>query len=68
MKKVVSMVENDEYCIDVIHQNRAVQKALSEADSLILENHLKTCAANAIRSGKQNEAIAEIINVLKKSQ
>lgn len=68
MKKVIKMVERDEYCIDVIHQNRAVQKALSEADSLILENHLKTCAANAIRKGQQNEAIEEIINVFKKSQ
>lgn len=65
LKKVIKMVEDDEYCIDVIHQNRAVQRALSEADSLILENHLKTCAAEAIAKGKKEEAITEIMNVLR---
>ena len=67
LKKVIKMVENDEYCIDVIHQSQAVQCALQEADSLVLENHLKTCAANAIRDGKQEEAIKELMNVFKRS-
>lgn len=67
LKKVITMVEGDEYCIDVIHQNRAVQKSLSEADTLILENHLKTCASEAIAKGKKDEAISEIMNVLKNS-
>ena len=67
LKKVLNMVEDGEYCIDVIHQNKAVQRALSEADSLILENHLKTCAAEAIKKGRQDEAIKELMNVFKKS-
>ena len=67
LKKVLQMVENGEYCIDVIHQSRAVQRALQEADSVILENHLKTCASDAIKKGRQKEAIAEIMNVFKKT-
>ena len=67
LKKVIKMVENNEYCIDVIHQSQAVQRALQEADSVILENHLKTCAADAIRKGRQKEAIAEIMNIFKRS-
>lgn len=59
------MVEGGEYCIDVIHQSKAVQRALEEADALTLENHLKTCAAEAIRMGKQDEAIKELMSVLK---
>lgn len=66
LKKVIKMVENDEYCIDVIHQSQAVQRALNEADSLILENHLKTCAAEAIKNGKDKEAISELINIFKR--
>ena len=66
LKKVVEMVESGEYCIDVIHQSQAVQRALQEADSLVLENHLKTCAAEAIKMGRQTEAVAEIMNVFKK--
>ncbi|MBI3103447.1 metal-sensitive transcriptional regulator [Candidatus Daviesbacteria bacterium] len=66
LKKVLNMVESGEYCIDVIHQSQAVQRALEEADSLVLENHLKTCASNAIKKGNQKEAISEIINVFKR--
>ncbi len=67
LRKVLKMVEEGEYCIDVIHQSKAVQRALQEADALTLENHLKTCAAEAIKSGKQDEAVAELMNVFKKA-
>lgn len=67
LKKVLKMVEDGEYCIDVIHQSKAVQRALEETDSLVLENHLKTCAADAIKSGRQDEAVKELMNVFKKS-
>ena len=66
LKKVVGMVECDEYCIDVLHQSHAVQKALKEIDNLMLENHLKTCAADAISRGEQDKAIAEVMQVFKK--
>lgn len=61
------MFEKDEYCIDILHQSQAVQKALKDADTLILENHLKTCASDAIKKGNSVEAIKEIIEVFKKS-
>lgn len=67
MKKVIRMVEDGEYCIDVIHQSKAVQKALKETDQVILENHLNTCAAKAIREGKEKKAIAEIMGIIKKT-
>ena len=66
LKKVLKMVENDEYCIDVIHQSQAVQRAIEETDSVILENHLKTCAADAISKGKKEKAIEEIMKVFEK--
>lgn len=65
LKKVLKMVEDNEYCIDVIHQSKAVQRALEEADALTLENHLKTCASDAIKAGRQDEAIKELMNVLR---
>lgn len=67
LKKVIEMLESGEYCIDIIHQSKAVQKALRDTDQIILENHLKTCAAKAIREGKEKKAIAEIIGIIKKS-
>ncbi|OGK19166.1 hypothetical protein A2866_05235 [Candidatus Roizmanbacteria bacterium RIFCSPHIGHO2_01_FULL_39_8] len=68
LKKVLDMFEKDEYCIDVLHQSQAVQKALKEVDILILENHLKTCATNSIKKGNELEAIKEVIEVFRKSK
>lgn len=68
LKKVLKMAEDGEYCIDVIHQSQAVQRALEEADNLVLENHLKTCAAEAIHKDKEKEAIAEIMNVFRRNK
>lgn len=68
LKKVLEMVEDGQYCINVIHQSQAVQRALEETDSLVLENHLKTCASEAIKKGRQKEAIGEIMNVFRRSK
>ena len=67
LEKVIRMVEDDTYCIDVIHQSQAIQKALKEIDNLSLENHLKGCVADAIKDGKRDEAVAEVMNVFKKT-
>ncbi len=67
LKKVQSMVENDEYCIDVIHQSQAVQKALKQVDTIMLENHLNGCVAESIANGRSKEAIDEVINVFAKA-
>lgn len=67
LEKVIKMTSDDAYCIDVIHQSQAIQKALSGIDHLIIKNHLETCVAGAIKSGKSKEAIKEVVNVLKRA-
>lgn len=66
LEKVIKMVEDDTYCIDVLHQSQAVQRALKEVDNLMLENHLRCCAADAIGKGRKDEAIKEVMEVFKK--
>lgn len=67
LDKVISMIENDEYCIDIVHQSIAIQAALKKIDQTILENHLNHCVADSIKKGQGKVAIDEIMNVLKKS-
>jgi DNA-binding FrmR family transcriptional regulator len=67
LKKVIQMVSDDAYCIDVIHQSQAIQKALKEVDHIILENHLRGCVKDAIKSGRRDEALSEVMNVFKKA-
>lgn len=66
LEKVIKMVEEQVYCIDILHQSQAIQSALKEADNLLLENHLKTCAIDHIHKGKQEEAIREVMEVFKR--
>lgn len=68
LEKVIRMVEDHEYCIDVMHQLQAVEEGLKGTGHLILENHLNTCVADAIRKGKSKEAIAEIMEIIKKKK
>lgn len=68
LKKVIQMVENDTYCIDVIHQMQAVENAIAQTEGVVLENHLKTCATDAIRKGNQEEAIREIMTIFEKKK
>jgi len=67
LDKVIKMVEDDSYCIDVLHQMNAVESGLKETGNVLLENHLKGCVADAISKGKKDEAISEIMQVFRKN-
>lgn len=66
LDRVVSMMENGEYCIDIIHQSMAVQSALKKIDQEILKNHMQTCVADSIRKGQTNEVIDEVMRIMEK--
>ena len=52
------MVEGDRYCADIITQIASVQEALRGVARNLMRNHLRHCAAKALRSGKKQEAQA----------
>lgn len=67
LEKVISMVEKDEYCLNVIQQTQAVTSSLEKVSELILENHLKTCVRESMESGKNiDEKVKEVIEVFKR--
>jgi DNA-binding FrmR family transcriptional regulator len=55
------MVDNDEYCIDVLTQISAATKALQAVSLGLLDEHLKHCVAQAAAEGGEvaNEKIRE---------
>jgi DNA-binding FrmR family transcriptional regulator/copper chaperone CopZ len=66
LRGVQRMVEADAYCLDIIHQIQAVQKALEKFNSLVLERHLQTCVTTAIQGNDPDErrrVIREIMEV-----
>jgi DNA-binding FrmR family transcriptional regulator len=52
------MVEEDRYCADILVQVASVHEALRGVGKGLMQNHLKHCAAEAIRSGDPNRADA----------
>lgn len=45
------MIENDEYCIDVLTQISAATRALQAVSIALLDEHLKHCVSEAIAEG-----------------
>jgi len=50
------MVEEDRYCADIMTQISSVQQALRGVGRELMRNHLKHCAAAALRSEDAGEA------------
>lgn len=66
LKGIQRMVEEDTYCIDVIRQIQAVQAALDKVNTLMLDNHMRTCVTTAIKGDDAEERekmLAEISSV-----
>ncbi len=66
VRGIERMVENDHYCVDIIKQSLAVQRALDKVNGLILESHLQTCVTTAIRGDEPQErerVIGELLEV-----
>lgn len=66
LKKVIQMVEEEKYCIDILNQSLAVQKALKKVDEIILEKHLKGCVQDAFKSKESDKAIKELIKLMER--
>ncbi len=68
LSKIQTMLDNGEYCIDIMQQNLAVIGLLKAAHQSMFENHLNTCFARAFKTTNvklQNEMIKEILKVSK---
>lgn len=66
VRGIIKMLEEDRYCIDVLHQLQAVKSALARAESEILKDHANSCLAEAIESGDaeaQREKVSELIDL-----
>jgi DNA-binding FrmR family transcriptional regulator len=55
IRGIERMVEEDQYCIDIIKQIQAVQSALNKTSNLILEGHLNSCLITAVRGDDPDE-------------
>ena len=64
IKGITKMVENDEYCNDILVQLSAVKNSVKSLSSHILENHLFTCVTRDLENG-EIDTIDELISLFK---
>jgi DNA-binding FrmR family transcriptional regulator len=53
VRGIAKMIENDQYCIDVLTQVSAATKALEAVALGLLDEHLKHCVTEAVAVGGQ---------------
>ena len=69
VRGISQMVEDDRYCIDILHQLQAAKSALAKVESQVLKNHAAHCVADAIRSGDaedQKAKFGELVELFEK--
>ncbi|MBE3598263.1 MAG: metal-sensitive transcriptional regulator [Limnochordaceae bacterium] len=59
------MVDEEQYCVDVLVQIAAVKAALDKVAIALLEEHTRGCVSRAIRSDRgADDAISELMDVI----
>ena len=59
------MVQNDEYCNDILIQLSAIENSVKSLSNHILENHIYSCVADDLEKGNM-EVIDELVRLFKK--
>ena len=71
MRGIARMIEEDRYCIDILHQIQAAKAALRKVESAVLKGHAAHCVEDAIRAGSpaaQREKFSELIDLFEKAR
>ena len=71
VRGVAQMVEDDRYCMDILHQIAAIKSALAKVETQVLKDHAACCVAEAISSGdedEQREKFEELVDLLEKTK
>ena len=69
VEAVSRMIDDDEYCVDILMQLSAATGALGKVGQIVLENHLKTCVQEAMTEGKQadrEKKLQELVDLFRK--
>jgi DNA-binding FrmR family transcriptional regulator len=68
LKGIRKMVEEEQYCVDILKQTYAVQRAIDKFESLMLQGHLSTCVVEGIREGRDQEVVGELNELFELAQ
>lgn len=67
LNAVYRMVDEKKYCVDVLHQLKAVQAALDKVSEEILREHLHTCVIEAVQAQDAQRMMQELMEVFRRA-
>ncbi len=68
LRGIRKMVEEDQYCVDILKQTYAVERALQKFEAALLEGHLQRCVLAGFKEGRDEEMIAELAELFELSR
>ena len=60
LRGIRKMVEEDAYCVDILKQTYAVQRAIEKFEQVLLRDHLSHCVPDGIREGRDEQVLGEL--------
>jgi DNA-binding FrmR family transcriptional regulator len=66
VRGIQRMIEDDTYCIDVVNQIVAIQRALKKVSARVLDEHLHSCVTEAVRGedvSSRERVLTELMQV-----
>lgn len=61
------MIDQDEYCVDLLTQSLAIQSSLKSLDTVLFERHLTTHVAEMFKNKEDDRATEELVKLFKRS-
>ena len=68
LKGIRKMVEDDQYCVDILKQTYAVKRAIDKLEGVLLTGHLDGCVRDGFHEGRDDEMIGELSELFELSR
>ena len=60
LKGIRKMVDEDQYCVDILRQTYAVKRAIDKLEGVLLQGHLNGCVREGMADGREQQILAEL--------
>lgn len=60
LRGVRKMIEDEAYCVDILKQTYAVQRAIDKLEEVLLKGHLSQCVPQGMADGRADQVVSEL--------
>ncbi|MAR58148.1 MAG: hypothetical protein CMP44_04025 [Rickettsiales bacterium] len=66
IRGIEKMIENGDYCIDILNQLKAAKNSIASVEGKILKTHIEDCVKESLSGDQFEQKVDEIIKTLKR--